>query len=70
MTDLVLFVPSRLMRGKHKSTPIEDIITEATKLAQKGIKESHANCSRPHLLWAGYLQKKSLSRIVRSLGKG
>jgi len=28
-----------LMRGKHVSTPIEDIITEATKLAEKGIKE-------------------------------
>ena len=28
-----------LMRGKHKSTPIEDIVTEATKLAEKGIKE-------------------------------
>ena len=28
-----------LMRGKHVSTPIEDIITEATKLAAKGIKE-------------------------------
>lgn len=28
-----------LMRGKHKSTPIEEIIIEATKLAEKGIKE-------------------------------
>lgn len=28
-----------LMRGKHVSTPIEDVITEATKLAEKGIKE-------------------------------
>ncbi|WP_369049251.1 30S ribosomal protein S12 methylthiotransferase RimO [Tenacibaculum sp. UWU-22] len=28
-----------LMRGKHKSTPIEDIVLEAQKLAQKGIKE-------------------------------
>ncbi len=28
-----------LMRGKHKSTPIEEIIEEATKLAKKGIKE-------------------------------
>ena len=27
------------MRGKHVSTPIEDIVTEATKLAEKGIKE-------------------------------
>ncbi|MCF6348871.1 MAG: 30S ribosomal protein S12 methylthiotransferase RimO [Flavobacteriaceae bacterium] len=28
-----------LMRGKHTSTPIEEIIEEATKLAKKGIKE-------------------------------
>jgi len=28
-----------LMRGKHKSTPIEDLVTEAEKLAAKGVKE-------------------------------
>ena len=28
-----------LMRGGHKSTPIENLVTEAEKLAQKGIKE-------------------------------
>ncbi|TVZ55357.1 SSU ribosomal protein S12P methylthiotransferase [Lutibacter sp. Hel_I_33_5] len=28
-----------LMRGKHRSTPIEEIVIEATKLAEKGIKE-------------------------------
>lgn len=28
-----------LMRGKHKSTPIEDLVTEAEKLATKGVKE-------------------------------
>jgi len=28
-----------LMRGKHISTPIEDLVLEATKLAEKGIKE-------------------------------
>ena len=28
-----------LMRGKHKSTPIEDIVTEAEKLAANGVKE-------------------------------
>ncbi|MDP5081607.1 MAG: 30S ribosomal protein S12 methylthiotransferase RimO, partial [Winogradskyella sp.] len=28
-----------LMRGKHKSTPIEEIIIEAEKLAAKGVKE-------------------------------
>ena len=28
-----------LMRGGHKSTPIEDLITEAEKLAAKGVKE-------------------------------
>ncbi|MDG1903691.1 MAG: 30S ribosomal protein S12 methylthiotransferase RimO, partial [Schleiferiaceae bacterium] len=28
-----------LMRGGHKSTPIEDLVTEAEKLATKGVKE-------------------------------
>ena len=28
-----------LMRGKHLSTPIEDLVLQATKLAKKGIKE-------------------------------
>lgn len=28
-----------LMRGKHKSTPIEDLVSEAEKLAAKGVKE-------------------------------
>lgn len=28
-----------LMRGSHKSTPIEDLVTEAEKLAAKGVKE-------------------------------
>jgi len=28
-----------IMRGKHKSTPIEDLIVEAEKLAAKGVKE-------------------------------
>ena len=28
-----------IMRGKHKSTPIEDLVTEATKLAANGVKE-------------------------------
>jgi tRNA A37 methylthiotransferase MiaB len=27
------------MRGKHRSTPIEDLVTEAEKLAAKGTKE-------------------------------
>ncbi|UNY97416.1 30S ribosomal protein S12 methylthiotransferase RimO [Zhouia spongiae] len=28
-----------LMRGAHKSTPVEDLVKEAEKLAQKGVKE-------------------------------
>ncbi|MGB5555150.1 MAG: 30S ribosomal protein S12 methylthiotransferase RimO [Flavobacteriaceae bacterium] len=28
-----------IMRGKHRSTPIEDLVTEAEKLAAKGVKE-------------------------------
>ena len=28
-----------LMRGKHRSTPIEDLVIEAQKLAQSGVKE-------------------------------
>ena len=28
-----------LMRGKHRSTPIEDLVTNAKSLAKKGVKE-------------------------------
>ena len=27
------------MRGKHRSTPIEDLVTNAKSLAKKGVKE-------------------------------
>jgi len=33
------FCAIQLMRGGHKSTPIEDLVTEAEKLAAKGVKE-------------------------------
>ena len=33
------FCAITLMRGGHKSTPIEDLVTEAEKLAAKGVKE-------------------------------
>jgi len=39
VTVLVLFVPFPLMRGKHKSTPIEELVIEAEKLAANGVKE-------------------------------
>ena len=57
-----------LMRGKHVSTPIEDIVTEATKLAAKGIR-SDVDCTRFNLLRPRYLQEKSSSSIVRSFGE-
>ena len=39
MIDPCSFCAIPLMRGNHKSTPIEDLVIEVEKLAQKGIKE-------------------------------
>lgn len=58
-----------LMRGKHKSTPIEELVIEATKLAEKGIKRTHANRTRFNLLRVGSVQKRALADLLKALVK-
>ena len=48
-----------IMRGKHISTPIEDLINSAKSLAAKGVKELMLIAQ--DLLWFRYLQKKKFS---------
>ena len=67
MTDLVLFVP--LMRGKHKSTPIEEIVIEAEKLAQKGIKEIMLIAQDLTYYGLDIYKKRALASLLEALAK-
>ena len=58
-----------LMRGKHKSTPIEDIITEATKLAQKGIKEIMLIAQDLTYYGLDIYKKRALAELLEALVK-
>ena len=58
-----------LMRGKHKSTPIEDIITEATKLASKGIKEIMLIAQDLTYYCLDIYKKRALADLLEALVK-
>ena len=58
-----------LMRGKHKSTPIEDIITEATKLAEKGIKEIMLIAQDLTYYGLDIYKKRALAYLLEALVK-
>ena len=58
-----------LMRGKHRSTPIEDIVTEATKLAEKGIKEVMLIAQDLTYYGLDLYKKRDLARLLRELVK-
>ena len=58
-----------LMRGKHKSTPIEDIITEATKLAEKGIKEIMLIAQNLTYYGLDIYKKRALADLLEALVK-
>ena len=58
-----------LMRGKHKSTPIEDIITEATKLAEKGIKEVMLIAQDLTYYGLDIYKKRALAQLLEALVK-
>jgi ribosomal protein S12 methylthiotransferase len=58
-----------LMRGKHKSTPIEDIITEATKLAAKGIKEIMLIAQDLTYYGLDIYKKRALAELLEALVK-
>jgi ribosomal protein S12 methylthiotransferase len=58
-----------LMRGKHKSTPIEHIVTEATKLAEKGIKEIMLIAQDLTYYGLDIYKKRALAQLLEALAK-
>ncbi|GAB7256889.1 30S ribosomal protein S12 methylthiotransferase RimO [uncultured Polaribacter sp.] len=58
-----------LMRGKHKSTPIEDIVIEATKLAEKGIKEIMLIAQDLTYYGLDIYKKRALAELLEALVK-
>ncbi|WP_439132808.1 30S ribosomal protein S12 methylthiotransferase RimO [Polaribacter sp.] len=58
-----------LMRGKHKSTPIEDIVTEAEKLAANGIKEIMLIAQDLTYYGLDIYKKRALAQLLEALAK-
>ncbi|WP_299675529.1 30S ribosomal protein S12 methylthiotransferase RimO [uncultured Tenacibaculum sp.] len=58
-----------LMRGKHKSTPIEDLVIEATKLAANGIKEIMLIAQDLTYYGLDIYKKRALADLLRELVK-
>ena len=58
-----------LMRGKHKSTPIEDIVLEAEKLAAKGVKELILIAQDLTYYGLDLYKKRNLAELLRALVK-
>ena len=58
-----------LMRGKHRSTPIEDIVIEATKLAGKGIKEVMLIAQDLTYYGLDIYKKRALADLLEALVK-
>ena len=58
-----------LMRGKHKSKSVEDIVTEATKLANKGVKEIILIAQDLTYYGLDLYKKRELGLLLKSLVK-
>lgn len=58
-----------LMRGKHVSTPIEDLVIEATKLAKKGIKELILIAQDLTYYGLDIYKKRALADLLKELAK-
>ncbi|HEY5688471.1 MAG TPA: 30S ribosomal protein S12 methylthiotransferase RimO [Yeosuana sp.] len=58
-----------LMRGKHKSTPIENLITEAEKLAAKGVKELILIAQDLTYYGLDIYKKRNLAELLEALVK-
>ena len=58
-----------LMRGKHRSTSIEDIVIEATKLAEKGIKEVMLIAQDLTYYGLDIYKKRALADLLEALVK-
>ncbi|HKL89789.1 MAG TPA: 30S ribosomal protein S12 methylthiotransferase RimO, partial [Allomuricauda sp.] len=58
-----------LMRGKHKSTPIEDLVAEAEKLAANGVKELILIAQDLTYYGLDLYKKRNLAELLRALAK-
>ncbi len=58
-----------LMRGKHRSTPIEDIVTEAEKLAANGVKELILIAQDLTYYGLDLYKKRNLAELLEALVK-
>ena len=58
-----------LMRGKHKSTPIEDLVIEVEKLAEKGIKEIMLIAQDLTYYGLDICKKRALASLLKALVK-
>ncbi|WP_026810201.1 30S ribosomal protein S12 methylthiotransferase RimO [Arenibacter latericius] len=58
-----------LMRGKHKSTPIEELVTEANKLAANGVKELILIAQDLTYYGLDLYKKRNLAQLLEELVK-
>lgn len=58
-----------LMRGKHKSKPIEDLVTESEKLAAKGVKELILIAQDLTYYGLDLYKKRNLAELLQELVK-
>ncbi|WP_019038942.1 30S ribosomal protein S12 methylthiotransferase RimO [Psychroflexus tropicus] len=58
-----------LMRGGHKSTPIEDLVQEATKLAAQGVKELILIAQDLTYYGLDLYKKRNLAELLKALVK-
>ncbi|MFC4721120.1 30S ribosomal protein S12 methylthiotransferase RimO [Geojedonia litorea] len=58
-----------LMRGKHKSTPIEEVVLEAEKLAAKGVKELILIAQDLTYYGLDLYKKRNLAELLEALVK-
>lgn len=56
-----------LMRGKHRSTPIEDLVIEAQKLAQSGVKELILIAQDLTYYGLDLYKKRALANLLKQL---
>ena len=58
-----------LMRGSHRSTPIEDLVTEAESLAAKGVKELILIAQDLTFYGLDLYKERALARLLKALVK-
>ena len=57
------------MRGVHKSTPIENLVLEATKLAENGVKELILIAQDLTYYGLDLYKKRNLASLLKELAK-